>query len=239
MLSIHRIVSRQWLQLSYILRSNFSTSRISASNVGSAPIVIPQGVVLSIEPKVLDEVTKIRMELARNRQGRKQAINLTQQARINGPKGNITLDLAEFVQVETKNGKATVSVEQSDQKHQKQMWGTTRSLLNNGVIGVSEGHISIVKFVGTGYRATLEKDEKGRDILSLRVGYCIPMVVRVPRGINVSVPVPHRVILEGIDKQMVKALAARIRSFRPPEPYKGKGIFVDNETIKLKHRKIK
>jgi large subunit ribosomal protein L6 len=220
------------------LIARFSTSPITASNIGSTPIVIPQGVELAIQNKDLDVVTLSRMELARNRQGRKKAVNLTQEALISGPKGSIIVDLAEFVKVEQENGKAKVSVQKSALKYQNQMWGTTRSLINNGIVGVSEGHIAIIKFVGTGYRAILDKDEKGQ-FLSLRVGYCVPMVVRIPEDLNVKVPVPHRVIVEGIDRQKVKALAARVRSFRKPEPYKGKGIFVDNETIKLKQRKIK
>lgn len=166
-----------------------------------------------------------------------------------GPLGETTLDIAEFVNIsiakpETNGNesilKLTVGIEDETHTPQRQMWGTTRSLLNNYITGVSEGHISILKFVGTGFRAALEKNpDTGKERISLKVGYNIPIPVEIPEGIKIQLPLPHRMIIEGIDKQAVKLLAAKIRKTRKPEPYKGKGIFVDNETIKLKARKIK
>lgn len=189
------------------------------------------------------------MELNSKRRG-KPKINLTQVASIKGPKGQVEIELADFVKIKMEDPdpqagdgavrKAIVTVEKEDVEHQRQMWGTTRGLLNNGVIGVSEGHISIIKLVGTGFRASLEKDKTtNKEYLSLKVGYCVPMRVDVPEGISVKLPLPHRIILEGNDKQQVRLLAANIRRFRKPEPYKGKGVFVDGETIQLKTRKIK
>jgi len=184
-------------------------------------------------------VTTLRMELEGRRAGKPKTY-LTKTATITGPNGSVSLELADFVNVDTSNpNKVSVTVANAALKHHKQMWGTSRGLLNNGVVGVSEGHIAIVKFVGTGFRALLEKTSKGRQYLSLRVGYCVPISVSIPKDIKVSVPLPHRVVIEGVDKQQVKQLAAKIRKHRPPEPYKGKGIFVDGETIKLKQRKIK
>lgn len=222
----------------FLSAASFSTSIICKSRIGLLPIVLPDDVEFTVRDKVLDMVTESRMEIDRKRQGRKKTIYLTHEALISGPKGNITIDLANFVKVHKENGKILVSIEESENEIQKQMWGTSRGLINNGVIGVSEGHISILKFVGTGYRAALGEDESG-SFLSLRVGMCHPVIVRIPQGLKATVPLPHRVIIEGVDKQKVKLLAARIQAFRSPEPYKGKGIFIDNETIKLKQRKIK
>lgn len=216
----------------------FSSSSLCMSNVGSSPIVVPDGVKIEVKPKVLDAVTKMRMELDNKRKG-KTPIHLTKIATITGPRGEVAVELADFVSITEDGNKVRVDVQDKAKRAHKQMWGTTRTLLNNSVSGVSEGHLSIIKFVGTGYRAILENDDKGNQILNLRVGYCVPQIVKVPKDLKVTVPLPHRVIIEGNDKQRVKQLAATIRKYRPPEPYKGKGIFVDGETIKLKNKKVK
>lgn len=224
-------------------RRLFSTTMGRMSNVGSAPIIVPQGVKLEVQTKTLDPVTRLRMHLDSQRNG-KARINLTKTVKITGPKGSTTVDIPNFVNLdlnvdEAVGGKVKVIVPESEKRAQRQMWGTTRTLISNSVNGVFEGHLAILKFVGTGFRAVLEKNSTGKEYLSLRVGYCVPIPIKIPSGIKVTVPLPHRVIIEGVDKQKVKQLAATIRKHRPPEPYKGKGIFVDNETIKLKNRKIK
>lgn len=124
--------------------------------------------------------------------------------------------------------------------------GTTRAYLQNHLMGVSEGHTCILRLVGVGYRATIEKSAvtvspefEGQQFVSLKVGYSHPIELPVPKGVRATTPQPTRIMLEGIDKEVVKSLAARIRKWRVPEPYKGKGIFVDAETIKLKAKKIK
>lgn len=124
--------------------------------------------------------------------------------------------------------------------------GTTRAYLSNHVIGVSEGHIAILKLVGVGYRATIEdtattveSEYPGQKFVSLKVGYSHPVELGVPQGVTASVPQPTRILLEGIEKEVVNEFAAKIRRWRKPEPYKGKGIFVNGETIKLKAKKIK
>lgn len=223
-----------------MIRRLFSTTAKRASNIGSSPIILPEGVKIVMGQKNIDAVTQLRMNLEKQRGG-KPKIHLTQTAQVQGPNGSVSLDVADFVKVEhIENGsRAVISVEDPNAKYQRQMWGTTRTLLQNGVTGVSEGHIAIVKFVGTGFRAILEQPKDASPFLSLRVGYCVPIKVPIPRGIKVTVPLPHRLIIEGHDKQQVKQLAANIRKHRPPEPYKGKGIFIDDETIKLKQRKIK
>lgn len=124
--------------------------------------------------------------------------------------------------------------------------GTTRALLQNHIIGVSEGHICILSMVGVGYRATIESKATtvtasypGQQFVSLKVGFSHPIELGIPEGIKASTPQPTRILLEGVDKRKVTQFAAEIREWRRPEPYKGKGIFVNGETIKLKAKKIK
>jgi len=132
-----------------------------------------------------------------------------------------------------------------------QLWsltalGTTRAYLNNHILGVSEGHTAILRLVGVGYRATVEPsaisvqpEYPGQHFVSLKVGYSHPIELGVPLGMKASTPQPTRILLEGVEKEVVNQFAAKIRKWRVPEPYKGKGIFVNGETIKLKAKKIK
>ena len=124
--------------------------------------------------------------------------------------------------------------------------GTTRAYLQNHILGVSEGHPAILRLVGVGYRATIESkavtkfpEYEGQKFVSLKVGYSHPIELGVPVGVKASCPQPTRILLEGIEKEVVKQFAAEIRAWRVPEPYKGKGIFVNDETIRLKAKKIK
>jgi large subunit ribosomal protein L6 len=126
------------------------------------------------------------------------------------------------------------------------MIGTLRADLSNHITGVSEGHIAILRLVGVGYRATIESSAttkepefEGQQFVNLKVGYSHPIELGIPKGVKASTPQPTRILLEGVDKQVVKQFAAHIRQWRVPEPYKGKGIFVNDETIKLKNKKIK
>lgn len=118
--------------------------------------------------------------------------------------------------------------------------------MQNHILGVSEGHSAILRLVGVGYRATVEKsavtkqpEYPGQEFVSLKVGYSHPIELGVPKGVKASTPQPTRILLEGVEKEVVKQFAAEIRAWRVPEPYKGKGIFVNDETIKLKAKKIK
>lgn len=124
--------------------------------------------------------------------------------------------------------------------------GTMRALVQNSVSGVSEGHICILRLVGVGYRATVEDSAitkrptyPGQKFVNLKLGYAHPVEMPVPKGVKASVPQPTRILLEGCDKQAIMQFAAEIRRWRKPEPYKGKGIFVNDETIRLKAKKIK
>ena len=124
--------------------------------------------------------------------------------------------------------------------------GTTRAYIQNHLLGVSEGHTAVLRLVGVGYRATIEDkatkvfpEFEGQQFVSLKVGYSHPIELAVPKGVKATVPQPTRILLEGVDKHAVLQFAAHIRAWRRPEPYKGKGIFVNGETIKLKSKKIK
>ncbi|MCJ1234259.1 hypothetical protein MMC14_002218 [Varicellaria rhodocarpa] len=142
--------------------------------------------------------------------------------------------------------KATLKVLDPKERDQREMWGTTRAYLQNHVLGVSEGHTAILRLNGVGYRATIEStattvqsEYPGQQFVSLKVGYSHPIELGIPQGIKASTPQPTRILLEGIEKEVVMQFAAKIRMWRKPEPYKGKGIFVNGETIKLKAKKIK
>lgn len=125
--------------------------------------------------------------------------------------------------------------------------GTIRQHFHNCVLGVSEGHICILKLVGVGFRASIEPtavtvpepEYPGQQYVSLKVGYAHPIELPIPLGITASTPIPTTILLQATDKQLVSQFAAEIRTWRKPEPYKGKGIFVNGETIKLKAKKIK
>ncbi|KAL8763288.1 MAG: hypothetical protein Q9184_000844 [Pyrenodesmia sp. 2 TL-2023] len=167
---------------------------------------------------------------------------------IEGPLGKASVQLPPFVSysINEATRKATLNILDRKSRDQREMWGTTRSYLANHVLGVSEGHTAILRLVGVGYRATVEPtaitvkpEYPGQHFVSLKVGYTHPIELGVPMGVKASTPLPTRILLEGINKEVVKSFAASIRRWRVPEPYKGKGIFVNEETIKLKAKKIK
>lgn len=122
--------------------------------------------------------------------------------------------------------------------------GTSWAYIQRYIIGVSEGHTAVLRLVGIGYRASIDKrpaleEYPDQDFVCLRLGFSHPIDLGVPKGIKASTPQPTRILLEGINREEVMQFAAKIRRWRVPEPYKGKGIFVNDETIKLKQKKIK
>jgi large subunit ribosomal protein L6 len=142
--------------------------------------------------------------------------------------------------------KAALRVADKEERKQREMWGTSRAYLSNAILGVSEGHTAILRLNGVGYRATVESTAStkqpaypGQQFVSLKVGYSHPIELGVPMGVKASTPQPTRILLEGVEREVVNQFAAEIRQWRKPEPYKGKGIFVNDETIKLKAKKIK
>lgn len=206
----------------------FSMSRRLWSHIGSSPIYLAPETKFSISALKVPKVI---------RKGNK-SLKLSQIVTVEGPKGQIAMEMPDFVKVQadSSGAKLNVSILDTTDKIQRSMWGTTRSHINNHVTGVSEGHLATLKFVGTGYRAQLEQDGK---FVSIKVGASEMQGLPVPEGIKVSSPVPTSLIIEGCNKQQVLLYAANLRNFHPPEPYKGKGIYVNNETIKLKDKKIK
>ena len=118
----------------------------------------------------------------------------------------------------------------SDQKKYRELHGLTRSLINNMVIGVSDGYEKQLSLVGTGYTADANKG----NFLVLNVGFSHPVYVQKPDNLSVETPQPTEIIIKGIDKQLVGQFAARIREIRKPEPYKGKGIRYKDEYIRKK-----
>ncbi|OCT53212.1 54S ribosomal protein L6, mitochondrial [Cladophialophora carrionii] len=167
---------------------------------------------------------------------------------VTGPLGQLTVPLPPYLHAQHDEAARKISVRVDDvaEKHQRAMWGTMRALLQNSISGVSEGHLSILRLVGVGYRATIEPTATtvaatypGQQFVNLKLGYAHPVELGVPKGVTASTPQPTRILLQGVDRQVVKQFAAQIRMWRKPEPYKGKGIFVDGETIRLKAKKIK
>jgi large subunit ribosomal protein L6 len=148
--------------------------------------------------------------------------------RVNGPKGELVERVHRDITVEQNENVITVT-RPTDRGEHRAMHGLYRSLVANMVIGVTEGYQKTLEIQGVGYRAAL----KGRD-LELALGYSHPVSIKAPDGIDFEVPQPTRVIVKGIDKQLVGEIAANIRKQRPPEPYKGKGIRYEGEYVARK-----
>ena len=147
---------------------------------------------------------------------------------VKGPKGELALDVHQDMKVVVEDGEIRVE-RPSDQKHHRALHGLTRSLVANMVQGVSEGFSKELTLVGVGYRAAL----KGKEI-ELQVGFSHPVSIPAEEGITFEVPEPTKIVISGIDKQKVGQVAADIRSVRPPEPYKGKGIRYTDEYVRRK-----
>ena len=145
-----------------------------------------------------------------------------------GPKGKLLLSIKGDIDVNVKDNEILVA-RKNDQKQNKALHGLYRSLLKNMVIGVTEGFTKKLELVGIGYKAELRGE-----YLILNVGYSHPIVFHPPIDISIEVPAPNTIIISGIDNQLVGLVAAKIRSYRKPEPYKGKGIKYDNELIRRK-----
>jgi len=152
---------------------------------------------------------------------------------LNGPKGSLTLDLNSEVQVEQGDEGLKV-VPRSRSRFGVAIAGTTRALLSNMVTGVVEGFERKLQLVGVGYRAQAQGSK-----LNLTLGFSHPVVYEAPPGVTIETPSQTEVIVRGIDKQRVGQTAAEIRRFRPPEPYKGKGVRYADEQVVLKEAKKK
>jgi len=147
---------------------------------------------------------------------------------VKGAKGALVQTVDPTISVSVDDGTVTLS-RANDERSTKALHGLYRSLISNMVLGVSEGYSKELQAVGVGYRAML----KGSDI-ELQVGFSHPVMIKAPDGITFEVPEPTKIIVSGIDKQKVGQVAANIRSVRPPEPYKGKGIRYKDEHVRRK-----
>lgn len=175
------------------------------SRIGRAPITVPAGV----EIKIADNNV----------------------VTVKGPKGELTKALAPAMNIELNGTELTVT-RPNDEKQNRSLHGLTRTLLNNMVVGVTEGYKKTLEVNGVGYRAAKEGNK-----LVLNIGYSHQVIVEEKDGITIEVPTPNQVVICGTDKQIVGQFAADVRKRRPPEPYKGKGIKYADEVIRRKEGK--
>ena len=147
---------------------------------------------------------------------------------VKGPKGELTRSLPAAMNVAQENGQVTVT-RPSDEDQHKSLHGLTRTLIANMVEGVTKGFSKQLELVGVGYKA--EKRPYG---LQLSLGYSHPIEYKAPQGITLTAPVPTQIVVEGANKEVVGQVAAEIRSLRPPEPYKGKGVKYAGEQVRRK-----
>ncbi|MDW0113371.1 50S ribosomal protein L6 [Sporosarcina saromensis] len=175
------------------------------SRIGKRPIEVPENVTVTIADN--NQVT------------------------VKGPKGELTNTFNADIKIEQEGNIITLT-RPSDSKEHRSMHGTTRSLLDNMVVGVSKGFERTLELIGVGYRAQLQGQK-----LVLNVGYSHPVEFTPEEGIEVEVPANTKIIVRGINKERVGALASNIRKVRPPEPYKGKGIKYEGEQIRRKEGK--
>lgn len=148
---------------------------------------------------------------------------------VKGPKGTLSLARPAGVEFAVENGIVQLSAQTADRIA---MAGTARAILANMVKGVSEGFERKLELVGVGYRASMQ----GKD-LNLSLGFSHPVVFKSPEGITIETPTQTEILVKGADKQRVGEVAAKIRGFRPPEPYKGKGVRYSGEKIIMKEAK--
>ena len=175
------------------------------SRIGRAPVAIPAGVEVNVADN--NVVT------------------------VKGPKGTLTQQFNENLTITVEGNVITVA-RPNDLKENRALHGLTRSLINNMVVGVTEGFKKTLEVNGVGYRVALEGNK-----LVMNLGYSHQVIMEAPAGITVEVPNPNQIIISGYDKQLVGQFAANVREKRRPEPYKGKGIKYSTEHIRRKEGK--
>ncbi len=150
---------------------------------------------------------------------------------VKGPLGTLVQDVNKDITIEVNGNEVNVS-RPSDNKNHRSMHGLYRALINNMVVGVTKGYEKKLQIVGVGYRASKEGKK-----LNLQLGFSHPVIMEDPEGITVEVPSQTEIVVKGIDKQAVGNYAAKIRDWRKPEPYKGKGIRYQGEYVRRKEGK--
>ena len=177
------------------------------SRIGRLPIAVPAGVTVTI-----DESTLVTVK---------------------GPKGTLSQQVNPDITVKQEGNELLVT-RPTDDKNHRALHGLYRALIHNMVVGVTEGFSKTLEMVGTGYRAAAE--ENGRK-LNINIGFSHPVILDAPENITFETPVQTKIVVKGIDKQAVGAIAADIRAIREPEPYHGKGIRYENEYVRRKEGK--
>jgi large subunit ribosomal protein L6 len=156
-----------------------------------------------------------------------------QEVAVRGPKGELKHVLADAIVAKLDKGRVEVAMRE-DTKEARAMWGMTRTMVANLMTGVTEGFTRRLEITGVGYRAAVQGQN-----LQLQLGYSHDVSYPIPKGIQIVCPKPTEIVITGIDRQKVGQVAAEIRQFRPPEPYKGKGIRYAGEFILRKEGKKK
>jgi large subunit ribosomal protein L6 len=177
----------------------------------------------------MSRVAKIPVTLVKGVDAQVSGAEIT----VKGPLGTLKQRLTPRVKVEIADGRVSFTVA-DDSREAKAMSGTLRSLVNGMVIGVSKGFEKRLNLVGVGYRAQVQGDK-----LNLSLGFSHPVVHSMPLGIKCETPTQTEIVIKGADKQRVGQVAAEVRAYRPPEPYKGKGVRYSNEVVVIKETKKK
>ncbi len=168
------------------------------SRIGKEPIVVPDKVQVNIDGLAVS---------------------------VKGPKGELAFTFAEGVNINRKENEVLVTPVDANDRNHKSLWGMTRTLVNNMVVGVTDGFEKTLIFNGVGYKAAVSGDT-----LTLNLGYSHPIDYKLPEGVSAKV-VKNEIMISGCSKELVGFTAAKVRSFRPPEPYKGKGVKYSDEVI--------
>src|SRR5690606_14313820 len=176
------------------------------SRIGKKTVAVPSGVTVSIDGQTVT---------------------------VKGPKGQLAWTVADEIEVRQEGAELVVS-KRVDNTRAQAMWGLTRTLVNNMVVGVTTGFEQTLELVGVGYRAAM----KGQ-ALSMQLGFSHDVDIAPPEGVTFATPKQTEIKISGIDKQAVGEIAARIRRIRPPEPYKGKGVRYAGEKVRRKEGKKK
>ena len=171
------------------------------SRIGKMPITVPAGVTVTIENNFVT---------------------------VKGPKGELSRQISKIMKLTLDNGVLTVE-RPNDEKENRSLHGLSRTLINNMVVGVTQGFSKTLEINGVGYRCALQ----GKNI-NFTLGFSHPVVKEPPAGITFEVPSPNKIVVSGANKEVVGAVAADIRTLRPPEPYKGKGIRYEGEFVRRK-----
>jgi large subunit ribosomal protein L6 len=150
-----------------------------------------------------------------------------------GKLGELHLDLTDDVIATVEDGRVAIAPRDAERRAQM-MWGTTRALVANMVQGVATGYTKAMEIQGTGFRASVQ----GKNLV-INLGFSHDVTYPVPVGVTITTPRPTAIVVQGADKRLVGQVAAEIRGFRPPEPYKGKGVRYENEAVRRKEGKKK